>query len=409
MKNNILNKKIGELDIVQVLQKIDKGALKVCETEDIKEIEKILETLLYVPNENIKLQIIDTLLDYLSGRFSDISYKIKVFVAYQDTEPCGFIISDLNPEYKSYSRKCGTFGWLHAGDIEVCKNLLMKCEIFAKENKVRRIRGPINFPKNAMGYGLQIEGFDQPQLYGVAFNDPNSNLYDFLFALGYEVESEYTCVEVLEESWKKGNTLARNLKLCCLTLDELVQKVDDIIELAHDSFSTVLPDTSGGGRENVLELIELAINVPKPYFHHKFCYDPYERYAHIPEFIEAWEEADLENIITVFPLVLERKTNLLVGMLIGVLDYYQYWNGNYISRVNVHTAMVRKGYNGMGVFSSLNNFGQATNRSMRGITYYEGTAIWTKNSKGVNNERAIKSIFPHCKPIRRHIMWQKRI
>ena len=409
MKNNILNKKIGELDIVQVLQKIDKGALKVCETEDIKEIEKILETLLYVPNENIKPQIIDTLLDYLSGRFSDISYKIKVFVAYQDTEPCGFIISDLNPEYKSYSRKCGTFGWLHAGNIEVCKNLLMKCEIFAKENKVRRIRGPINFPKNAMGYGLQIEGFDQPQLYGVAFNDPNSNLYDFLFALGYEVESEYTCVEVLEESWKKGNTLARNLKLCCLTLDELVQKVDDIIELAHDSFSTVLPDTSGGGRENVLELIELAINVPKPYFHHKFCYDPYERYAHIPEFIEAWEEADLENIITVFPLVLERKTNLLVGILIGVLDYYQYWNGNYISRVNVHTAMVRKGYNGMGVFSSLNNFGQATNRSMRGITYYEGTAIWTKNSKGVNNERAIKSIFPHCKPIRRHVMWQKRI
>ena len=409
MKNNILNKKIGELDIVQVLQKIDKGALKVCETEDIKEIEKILETLLYVPNENIKLQIIDTLLDYLSGRFSDISYKIKVFVAYQDTEPCGFIISDLNPEYKSYSRKCGTFGWLHAGNIEVCKNLLMKCEIFAKENKVRRIRGPINFPKNAMGYGLQIEGFDQPQLYGVAFNDPNSNLYDFLFALGYEVESEYTCVEVLEESWKKGNTLARNLKLCCLTLDELVQKVDDIIELAHDSFSTVLPDTSGGGRENVLELIELAINVPKPYFHHKFCYDPYERYAHIPEFIEAWEEADLENIITVFPLVLERKTNLLVGMLIGVLDYYQYWNGNYISRVNVHTAMVRKGYNGRGVFSSLNNFGQATNRSMRGITYYEGTAIWTKNSKGVNNERAIKSIFPHCKPIRRHVVLQKRI
>ena len=71
--------------------------------------------------------------------------------------------------------------------------------------------------------------------------------------------------------------------------------------------------------------------------------------------------------------------------------------------------MVRKGYNGMGVFSSLNNFGQATNRSMRGLTYYEGTAIWTKNSKGVNNERAINSIFPHCKPIRRHVVLQKQI
>ncbi|MFX0043843.1 MAG: hypothetical protein ACFE8L_13105 [Candidatus Hodarchaeota archaeon] len=330
-------------------------------------------------------------------------------MGYQGAEPCGFVLSDLNPEYKSYSRKCGTFGWLYAKNREVCRMLLKKCEGFAKENKFRRIRGPINFPKNAMGYGLQIEGFNQPLLYGVAFNDPNSNLYDFLFALGYEVESEYTCVEVLEESWKKGNTLARNLKLCCLTLDELIHKVDDIVELAHDSFSSILPDTSGGGRENVFELIELAINIPKPYFHHKFCYDPYERYAHIPEFIEAWEEADLENIITVFPLVLERKTNKLVGMLIGVLDYYQYWSGNYITRVNVHTAMVRKGYNGMGVFSSLNNFGQATNRSMRGLTYYEGTAIWTKNSKGVNNERAINSIFPHCKPIRKHVVLQKQI
>jgi len=159
----------------------------------------------------------------------------------------------------------------------------------------------------------------------------------------------------------------------------------------------------------VLELIDLAISLPKTYFHHKICYDPYRRYSHIPEFIEAWKEADLEDMITVFPMALERKTNKLVGMLIGVLDYYQYWNGNYISRVNVHTAMVRKGYNGMGVFSSLNNFGQSTNRSMWGLTYYEGTAIWSKNSKGVNNDKAISSIFPHCKPIRRHVVFEKRL
>ena len=366
-------------------------------------------TLLYSPNEKIKPYIIDTLLDYVSEKFSEITYEIKVFIAYRSVEPCGFVLSEINPEYKSYSRKCGTFGWLYAENEEVCRNLLLKCEAFTRENKVRRIRGPINFPKNAMGYGLQIEGFDQPLLYGVAFNDPRSSLCKFLPALGYEVESEYTCVEVLEKSWKKGNTLAQNLKLCCLTLDELMQKVDDIVELAGDSFSTLLPDTSGGGRKNILDLIHLATNIPKSYFHHKLCYDPFETYVHIPEFIEAWQEADLENMITVFPMVLERKTNRLVGMLIGVLDHYQYWSGTYISRVNVHTAMVRKGYNGMGVLSSLNNFGQATNRSMRGLTYYEGTAIWTKNSKGVNNERAINSIFPHCKPIRRHVIFEKRL
>jgi hypothetical protein len=71
--------------------------------------------------------------------------------------------------------------------------------------------------------------------------------------------------------------------------------------------------------------------------------------------------------------------------------------------------MVRRGYNGKGVFSSLNNFGQATNRSMRGITYFEGTAVCTKNSRGVNNEGAVSSIFPHCTPIRKHVVFEKRV
>jgi len=130
---------------------------------------------------------------------------------------------------------------------------------------------------------------------------------------------------------------------------------------------------------------------------------------YIPEFIEAWKEADLENMVTVFPMALERKTDKLIGMLIGVLDYYQYWKNEYVSRINVHTAMVRRGYNGKGVFSSLNNFGQATNRSMKGTKYFEGTAVWTKNSKGVNNEGAVNSIFPHCTPIRKHVVFEKRV
>ena len=85
------------------------------------------------------------------------------------------------------------------------------------------------------------------------------------------------------------------------------------------------------------------------------------------------------------------------------------WNFEYVTRVNVHTAMVRRGYNGKGVFSSLNNFGQATNRAMWGIEYFEGTAIWTKNSKGVNNEEAVNSIFPHCQPNRTHVVFEKRV
>jgi hypothetical protein len=68
-------------------------------------------------------------------------------------------------------------------------------------------------------------------------------------------------------------------------------------------------------------------------------------------------------------MVLERKTEKLIEMLIGVLDYYKYWKDEYLFRVNVHTEMARKGYEVNGVFSSLNNFGQATNRAMMGLTY----------------------------------------
>ena len=260
-----------------------------------------------------------------------------------------------------------------------------------------------------MGFGLQISGTDEQWLYGVATSNGNPELYNYLVNCNYEPESEYTCMHVVEESWKKGNTLDKNLKLCCLPLDELEEKLDEIVELAGDSFSSLLPDTSGGGRENVEELLHLALNAPRRFFRYQQFYNPFKRYKPIPEFIEAWKESDLETMITMFPMVLERKTNKLIGILIGVLDYYQFWRGEYISRVNVHTAMIRRGYNGKGVFSSLNNFGQATNRSMTGITYYEGTAIWTKNSKGVNNEEAINAIFPHCRPIRRHIVFEKRV
>lgn len=395
--------------VIQKVERLDFDSIRIHDTVDIKEIREALETILHLPDVYVKPKIIEHHLEYLNSKFFIPEYKIKVFIAYSNGEPCGYVVSDLNPEYKSYGRKCGTFGWLYAATFNVCKKLLKQCELFVRENKLRRIRGPINFPKNQMGFGLQTEGFQEQMLYGVANANPNKKLYQYILNLNYEAESDYTCMSVDVESWKKGNALDKNLKLCCLSLKELLEKLDDIIDLARDSFSTLLPDTSGGGRENVKELIRLATNIPKSHFGYHEYPDLYNKYANIPEFIEAWKQADLEDMVTVFPMVLEKKTGKLIGMLIGVLDYYQYWRDEYVSRINVHTAMVRKGYNGKGVFSSLNNFGQATNRTMKGTTYFEGTTIWTKNSRGVNNDRAVSSIFPHCTPIRKHVVFEKRI
>ncbi|MHA2280747.1 MAG: hypothetical protein ACXAC5_07835 [Promethearchaeota archaeon] len=395
--------------MVQVLESQYYSSVSIEETEDLKEIEEALIKFLYVPDTQIKHKVVENVCSYLQSKFSIPGYKIKFFIAYSKRDPCGFVVADLNPEFKSYGRRCGTFGWLNARSYKVCKELLKQCELFARENKLRKIRGPINFPKNEMGFGLQTQGFNQQPLFGVAFTNPNSKLYEYLKALNYIAESEYTSLRVEHESWKKGNTLDKNLKLCIVPLDKLIEKLDDVIALTLDSFSTLLPDTSGGGIENVKNLIKLAVNVPKSHFRYHESPDIYKNYQHIPEFIEAWEEADLKNVITVFPMVLERNTEKIVGMLIGVLDYYQYWKNEYISRVNVHTAMVRKGYGGRGIFSSLNNFGQVTNRAMMGLTYYEGTYIWSKNSKGVNNKKAVNSVFPHCTPIRTHVVFEKRV
>ena len=396
----------------QVLQKVSKydfESIKVLESTDLKEICEALEATLYCQDTLIKLKIIEQHMEYLESKFSIPGYKIKVFIAYSDENPCGYVVSDLNPEYKSYGRKCGTFGWLNVKNFYVCKELLTQCELFVKENKLRKIRGPVNFPKNQMGFGLQTEGLTEEDLYGVASPSSNTELFQYILNLNYIAESEYTCMKVDVESWNKGNVLDKNLKLSCLSLSELYEKLDEIVDLTGDSFSALLPDTSGGGRENVKNLLELATNIPCSHFGFKECSNLYEKYRDIPEFVEAWKEADLENIVTLFPMVLERKTNKLIGMLIGVPDYYQHWKGEYVSRINVHTAMVRRGYNGKGVFSSLNNFGQATNRSMMGTTYFEGTSIWTRNSKGVNNEGAVNSIFPHCTPIRKHTVFEKRV
>ena len=335
--------------IVQKIEKKEYKSISVRSVTNLAEIEHALNTTLDLQVDELKSEIIKRHTEYLDSKFSIPDYRIKVFVAYSSGKPCGYVVSDLNPEYKSYGRKCGTFGWLFANSFEACRELIKQCELYVKENKIRKIRGPINFPKNEMGFGLQTEGLDEQILYGVSPPHPNSKIYNYLHDLNYEVESEYTCLRVDEVSWKNGNHLAKNLKLCCLPLDELTERLDDLVELTKDSFSAILPDTSGGGRKNVGNLLELAINMPKSYFGFHKCQDLYTRYKHIPEFIEAWKDGDFENMVTVFPMVLERSTDKLIGILIGVLDYYQYWKNEYVSRVNVHTAMVRRGYNGKGV------------------------------------------------------------
>ncbi|HDZ18543.1 MAG TPA: hypothetical protein ENH75_09645 [archaeon] len=385
--------------IQKVGSKLDGYPINVRETSSLKEIEDILHAVLFVPEIRIKSKVINELITYLGSKFIDPGYKIKVFVAYKNSEPSGFVISQIDPYYTSYSRKCGTFGWLHADDFQTCKMLIKKCERFTKKNGVRKLRGNINFPKNLGGIGIQFMGFEQEMLYGVAYNNPNSKTLEYLDLLGYKRESEYSCVRVEQKTWDKGKKIDEGIEFRYFTLKELKTMVLEIGNLAKNSFYEILPDASGKNR--IFEFFDAFSQVPNSFKKLPDRFDP-KSYSDIPQFVEALETCDLEKIEICAPMAFDKQTGELVGALLGLHDIFQAWKGVPITRVNVDTAMVKKGYYGKGIFSALNNLGQLTARIF-GIDYFEGTAIWS------NNSRAIDTIFPHCKPVRKHYIFQKRV
>jgi len=73
-----------------------------------------------------------------------------------------------------------------------------------------------------------------------------------------------------------------------------------------------------------------------------------------------------------------------------------------VNALNVDTVMIAKQHAGKGVFSSIHNMGKPI-VTAAGISFIEGTTIWA------NNERAVKTIFPHAKPLRTHVVVQKRV
>ncbi|MHA1293316.1 MAG: hypothetical protein ACTSQJ_11695 [Promethearchaeota archaeon] len=385
---------------MQTIKLKSKRSLKIKEICSVYEIRDILNSMLYVPDERLKPKVIEELTKFLSLKFEDIRYKLKIFVAKVDNTTAGFVISMIHPTYTSYGRKCGTFGWLHAYDFETCRALIKECEKFVKENKIRKIRGNINFPKGLGGIGIQTMGFEQQMMYGVAFSDPNSKILDYLLQLGYLKESEYTCMKVTKKTWSSGKRVDKSIRLGYVSLDKLKTMWDEIYEIAANSFYAILPDSSGG-KHRFKEMIDTYAQVPNSHYKLPEDFD-YRDFSDVPEFLEAWENCNLEKVVTWCPMAFDRKTDELVGLILSLPDLYELWLGQPLTRNNVDTVMVRKEYSGKGIFSNLNNIGQIT-CGFNGITYFEGTSIWS------NNRDAINTIFPHCKHIRRHYVVQKRI
>ena len=373
---------------------------QIIQSNNINEIKEALEQMLYVPEPKLKQNVSKELLKYLDLKFQSKQYPITSFIASIDSEIYGFVICQIDPNYSSYGRKCGTFGWLYADSFDICALLMKNCAQFVHEHKVRKLRGPINCPKSLGGLGFQVMGFKEPMLYGVAYNDPKSQILEFLTTLGYTQESQYSCVRVEQKNWKNGKKIDKGVILRYGNLEEIISLKEEILNLGKNSFHEILPDSSGRD-ERFNEFIyaftqipEISRSLPQDFIAQDNSSNPH--------FIEAWENCDLNSFEMFAPMAFDRYTNELVGILLGLPDLYEAWLGNPVTRCNVDTAMVRRDYTGKGIFSALNNIGQQT-CSFFGVNYFEGTTIWS------NNSRAIETIFPHCTPIRKHLIFQKRV
>ncbi len=375
--------------------------LTIASTRAISEIQYVLTELLYVPDERLKLVVVLELADYLTEKFSKPDYKIKFFYTTQNGVLTGFVICQIDDEYRSYGMPCPTFGWIHSKNFLSCKRLMKECENFVRENKFRKIRGPVNYPKIIGGIGWQTEGFASPMMSGVAYNDPGSNVLVYLKELGYKIDSKYSCVDAFVKVWEKGKELDEDIMIRFLPLDEIKALKNQIMNLAQQSFYSVLADAAGG-KSRFEEMMETYYQASKKVHIMNPNFDP-QTYADMPGFLETWNAADLENIVSTGIFAFDRRSGELVGILMAQPNLFQLWAGEPLTHMNVDTVIIKKEYAGKGIFSALHNIGKTLSSAVYGYNYFEGTTIWA------NNDRAIKSIFPHSSPLRTHYVVQKRI
>jgi len=384
--------------LVQDILVQDIDVLEIDNFQLISLARQALELLLYVPDERLKPRIIQEIMDYYGKKFQSPEHQVSMFITVKENIPTGFVICQIDPDYRTYSRKATTFGWLLANDFDTCALLMEQCELFAKEHKLRKLRGPINYPKLVGGIGIQTEGFDAPLMNGVNFNHPESRVLEFLNELGYESESKYSCVHVIDKPWEKGDVVGLEYRLGYLTLEELINRKDEIMELAANSFYSILADAPGG-RSRFDEMMYHYAQVPPEYY--QLIIDP-RMLTDVPEFIETYESYDLENVVTWVHIAFEKDTDKIAGLIMTLPNLYQLWLGEPLTHCNVDTVMIAKQHAGKGVFSSIHNIGKPIVVA-KGISFIEGTTIWA------NNDRAIKTIFPHAKPLRTHVVVQKRV
>lgn len=370
--------------------------------EEVTHPSKIKEAILatfYAPEKEILEFVAEELSNYFRKSFQEKRENIKVFVAYEDESPVGFISAMLNPAYTSNGFSCGTIGYLNVKNQEIIEGLISNAENFLKSIGVKKVRACVNFPKGLGGTGILLEDKKDFPMYGVPLFDPNIDYIGRLEGLKYKQKSLYHSVHVKEMVWKNIKKIS-GTRFGYLSMEEIYQRREEILEIAYSRFSGFLPDTSGSD-DRILELLNIYSKVPDSFYTIRDNFDPRE-YVEIPEIVEAIENFDPKEQTLFAGFAFDKGTDEIIAVALSIPNLYQMCCGKPITEVNADTMMVKKGFDGRGLFAGINAMGQLIFKRY-GISYVEGTTIWDKS------ERIMSKIVPFTDVVRKYVVLQKRL
>jgi GNAT superfamily N-acetyltransferase len=282
---------------------------------------------------------------------------------------------EIHPGYASRGFPCAAFGWLD-GTSEGAVNAILEAaagwaaaQQVVRNGRPRRnaiLRGPVSFPKELGGLGCQVEGYNEPRLIGVSTNRPD--LDGWIEGAGYTPDAPYACVDVTNTPvWDSAPNEVEDFTLVTLSAAEWRDRIEETAELASHAFGTFLPDSTAGRLEHC---IDVTSEVSDPFY--------------------SW------------PASLDADGKL-AGFIMALPNLWEKWDGKSVVSLNVDTILIAPQYRHCGLMSALHNKGVTDTAKHMGIRYYEGTAIW------LANENAVKTIFPHGRICRKHVVFQKRL
>lgn len=182
-------------------------------------------------------------------KVSTLSYcQRKMWLVMDGEKVVGRICGMINPRYNDlYNKKRARFGWFDTiNDLEVARLLIGTAEVWAKEQGMTEIHGPLYY--NTLGkQGMLVEGFDNIPPFNCIYNYPYYN--DLVTALGFEKECDWIQYKVRadggvpEKTERVANIVMQRYNLHIGSLNKLKkdpEMVKYFFKVYNDSFSSAV-------------------------------------------------------------------------------------------------------------------------------------------------------------------------